>query len=135
MEHRYFLDNDEPDDGPQHYIIIQGFQNLQFLLMLGKLRIDISAVIMISYEKNESFLKQDVTESEKEPSETPEATAVEDDNQQKEETDKGLENFWKYLEPVLNSGKPGSKLFDIARLQYTVKEAILPQDWDNYDMK
>ncbi|XP_048397433.1 sperm-associated antigen 17 isoform X3 [Stegostoma tigrinum] len=127
--------NDEPDDGPQHYIIIQGFQNLQFLLMLGKLGIDISAVIMISYEKDESFLKQDVTESEKEPSETPEATAVEEDNQQKEEAVKGLENFWKYLEPVLNSGKPGSKLFDIARLQYTVKEAILPQDWENYDMK
>ncbi|XP_043556897.1 sperm-associated antigen 17 [Chiloscyllium plagiosum] len=127
--------NDEPDDGPQRYIIIQGFQNLQLLLMLGELGIDISAVIMISYEKDESFLKQDVTESEKEPSETPQATAVEEENQQKEEADKGLEKFWKYLEPVLNSGKPGSKLFDIARLQYTVKEAILPQDWDNYDMK
>ncbi|XP_072369842.1 sperm-associated antigen 17 [Scyliorhinus torazame] len=125
--------NDEPDDGPQHYIIIQGFQNLQFLLMLGELGIHISAVIMISYEKNESFLKVDAVESEVDHSESFEA--VEAEKKQKEDANKSLENFWKYLEPVLNSGKHGSKLFDIARLRYTVKEAILPQDWDNDDMK
>ncbi|XP_067896893.1 sperm-associated antigen 17 isoform X3 [Heterodontus francisci] len=125
--------NDEPDDGPQHYIIIQGFQNLQFLLMLGELGINISAVIMISYEKNESFLKEDATESEIDLFQPPEAIEVE--KKQKEEANKSLENFWKYLDPVLSSGKPGSKLFDIARLQYTVKEAILPQDWNNDEMK
>ncbi|XP_067849079.1 sperm-associated antigen 17 isoform X2 [Heptranchias perlo] len=125
--------NDEPDDGPQHYIIIQGFQNLQFLLMLGELGINISAVIKISYEKNESFLKQDPAEPEMNLPQPPEA--IEAEKLQKEEANKSLKNFWKYLEPVLNSGKPGSKLFDIARLQYTVKEAILPQDWNNNDMK
>ncbi|XP_078415737.1 sperm-associated antigen 17 [Cetorhinus maximus] len=125
--------NDEPDDGPQRYIIIQGFQNLKFLLMLEKLRINISAVIMVSYEKNESFLKVDAAEPEIHHSESLEA--IETEKKQKEEANKSLENFWKYLEPVLSSGRSGSKLFDIARLQYTVKEAILPQDWDNDDMK
>ncbi|XP_078088010.1 sperm-associated antigen 17 [Mustelus asterias] len=124
---------DEPDDGPQRYIIIQGFQNLQFLLMLGELGINISAVIMISYEKNESFLKVDAVESEVDHHESLEG--IEPEKKQKEDANKSLENFWKYLEPVLSSGKPGSKLFDIARLRYTVKEAILPQDWDNDDMK
>uniref|UniRef100_UPI00398EE5F6 sperm-associated antigen 17 isoform X2 n=1 Tax=Pristiophorus japonicus TaxID=55135 RepID=UPI00398EE5F6 len=127
--------NDEPDDGPQHYIIIQGFQNLQFLLMLGELGIDISAVIRISYEKNESFQKQDPVEPEIDLSQSSEVAAIEAVRLQKVEANKSLETFWKYLEQVLNSGKPGSKLFDIARLQYTVKETILPQDWNNDDMK
>ncbi|XP_078265211.1 sperm-associated antigen 17-like isoform X3 [Rhinoraja longicauda] len=119
--------NDEPDDGPHRYIIIQGFQNLQLLLLLGELGIDISAVIKLSYERNKIPPKMDVSEAEEQPSETPEATEAE--IEQKEKATRSLELFWKYLEPVLNSGKLGSKLFDIARLQYTVREEMLPEDW------
>ncbi|XP_072116435.1 sperm-associated antigen 17 isoform X3 [Mobula birostris] len=121
--------NDEPDDGPQHYIIIQGFQNLQFLLMLEELGIKISAVIRISYETNKNIVQLHTAESEMQPPQTPKATEAE--KQQKEAAIKSLELFWKYLEPVLNSGKPGSKLFDIARLQYTVKESMLPEEWND----
>ncbi|XP_059824386.1 sperm-associated antigen 17 isoform X2 [Hypanus sabinus] len=121
--------NDEPDDGPQHYIIIQGFQNLQFLLMLGELGINISAVIRISYEMNKNIVQLDIDESEMQPPHSPEATEAE--KQQKEAAIKSLELFWKYLDPVLNSGKPGSKLFDIAKLQYTVRESMLPEEWND----
>lgn len=56
--------NDEPDDGPHRYIIIQGFQNLQLLLLLGELGIDISAVIKIRYERNKNPPKTDIIEPE-----------------------------------------------------------------------
>lgn len=45
-----------------------------------------------------------------------------------------LETFWKYLEPILNSGKHGSTLFDVARLHHVVKENTFPPDWTNSDM-
>ncbi|XP_035170473.1 sperm-associated antigen 17 isoform X2 [Oxyura jamaicensis] len=42
--------------------------------------------------------------------------------------------FWKYLEPVLNSGKHGSSLFDVARLHHLVKENAFPSDWSDREM-
>ncbi|XP_069744518.1 sperm-associated antigen 17 isoform X3 [Narcine bancroftii] len=120
--------NDEPDDGPQHYIIIQGFQNLQFILLLGELGINISAVIKISCE-SKNLLKPDPAKSELQHTQTPEA--IEGEREQKEAAIKNLEFFWKYLDPVLNSGKPASKLFDVATLQYTVKEDMIPGDWND----
>lgn len=119
--------NDEPDDGPHRYIIIQGFQNLQLLLLLGELGIDISAVIKIRYERNKNPPKTDIIEPEEQIPEILEVTEAE--IEQKEKAIKSLEFFWNYLEPVLNSGILGSKLFDIARLQCTVREDMLPEDW------
>lgn len=36
--------------------------------------------------------------------------------------------FWKHLDQVLNSGNMGSRLSDVARLNYSVKIHLLPQD-------
>lgn len=52
----------------------------------------------------------------------------------KEKNVKDLEIFWKYLDAILNSGKPGSNLFQIARLHHLVQKAIFPADWTNDDM-
>lgn len=54
---------------------------------------------------------------------------VEAEKRKEDEANKELETFWKFLEPVLNSGKQGSSLFDVARLQYLVKESDFPPDW------
>uniref|UniRef100_A0A4W3H172 Sperm associated antigen 17 n=1 Tax=Callorhinchus milii TaxID=7868 RepID=A0A4W3H172_CALMI len=116
--------DDEPDDGPQHYIIIIGFHQLQLLFILAELGINITAIIKISSESSEVLPKQDsVLESDREA-----------EKLKKEKVTNDLNIFWKYLEPVLNNDKHEFKLFDVARLQYTVKESISPQDWTNNEM-
>uniref|UniRef100_A0A4W3H185 Sperm associated antigen 17 n=1 Tax=Callorhinchus milii TaxID=7868 RepID=A0A4W3H185_CALMI len=109
--------DDEPDDGPQHYIIIIGFHQLQLLFILAELGINITAIIKISSETNDAEVQQREAEKLK-----------------KEKVTNDLNIFWKYLEPVLNNDKHEFKLFDVARLQYTVKESISPQDWTNNEM-
>jgi len=41
--------------------------------------------------------------------------------------------FWEMLDHVLNSGNMGSRLRDVARLNYSVKIHLLPQDKDNVE--
>ncbi|XP_009948670.1 PREDICTED: sperm-associated antigen 17, partial [Leptosomus discolor] len=125
--------DDEPDDGAHHYFIILGFHNPQLLPVMSDLGINISSVIRISSEnykplqtyleatklQGESFLSPEVLEAEK---------------RKKDEVIRDLERFWKYLEPVLNSGKHGSSLFDVARLHHLVKESAFPPDWSDREM-
>lgn len=56
---------------------------------------------------------------------------AEAEKRKEDEANKNLETFWKFLEPVLNSGKQGSSLFDVARLHYLVKESDFPPDWSD----
>ncbi|KAM6417208.1 LOW QUALITY PROTEIN: sperm-associated antigen 17 [Pluvialis apricaria] len=125
--------DDEPDDGAHHYFIILDFHDPQLLPVMSELGINISSVIRISSEnykplqtyleatklQGESLLSPKVAEAEK---------------RQKDEAIKDLETFWKYLEPVLNSGKHGSSLFDIARLHHLVKESAFPPDWSDREV-
>nr|XP_033797404.1 sperm-associated antigen 17 isoform X2 [Geotrypetes seraphini] len=115
-----FVD-DEPDDGPDHYIIILGFRNPQILPLLVDLGINVSTVIKISSESYKVFATY------QELSVLPEET----EKQRKQKVTKDLEIFWKYLDPILNSGKPESKLFDIARLHHVLKEENIPKTWHN----
>ncbi|CAH2218700.1 Hypothetical predicted protein [Pelobates cultripes] len=55
-------------------------------------------------------------------------TIIEMENQRKKTVDKSLEVFWKYLEPILNSDRPGSKLSEVARLQCSIKEHVCLPD-------
>lgn len=59
---------------------------------------------------------------------------VEAEKRKEDEANKDLETFWKFLEPVLNSGRHGSSLFDVARLHYLVKESDFPPDWSDGEM-
>ncbi|XP_040450924.1 sperm-associated antigen 17 [Falco naumanni] len=130
-EDRYI--DDEPDDGAHHYFIILDFHNPQLLAVMSDLGIKISSVIRISSEnykplqtyleatklQGESLLSPEVAEAEK---------------RKKDEAVGDLKTFWKYLEPVLNSGKLGSSLFDVARLHHLVKETAFPTDWSDREM-
>ncbi|XP_053144470.1 sperm-associated antigen 17 isoform X2 [Hemicordylus capensis] len=125
--------DDEPDDGAQFYFIISGFHYPQLLPILSELGINVGSIIKISsdnYEPLQSFLE--ATKPQEEPLLTPEV--VEAEKKKKEKVAKDLHIFWKYLEPILNNGKPGSNLFQIARLHHLVRESIFPADWTNSDM-
>ncbi|KAM6093522.1 sperm-associated antigen 17 [Chlamydotis macqueenii] len=125
--------DDEPDDGAHHYFIILDFHNPQLLPVMSELGINISSVIRISsenYKPLQTYLE--ATELEKESLLSPEVEEAE--KRKKEEAIKSLETFWKYLELVLNSGKHGSSLFDVARLHHVVKESAFPPDWSDREM-
>ncbi|XP_034266923.1 sperm-associated antigen 17 isoform X2 [Pantherophis guttatus] len=125
-----FID-DEPDDGSQYYFIITGFYNPQLLPILSDLGINIGSIIQISsdnYEPLQTYLETTTLQEE------PSLASEESENKKKQKADKDLETFWKYVEPILNNGKPGSNIFQIARLHHKVQESSFPVDWSNNDL-
>ncbi|OXB68933.1 hypothetical protein ASZ78_005370 [Callipepla squamata] len=131
-EYRYIAD-DEPDDGAHYYFIILGFYNLQLLPVMSELGVNISSVIRISsenYEPLQAYLEAARFQEESLLS----PKDLEAKKIKKDESIKDLETFWKYLEPVLNSGKHGSRLFDVARLHHLVKENVFPSDWSDREI-
>ncbi|KAF2981635.1 hypothetical protein EK904_001097, partial [Melospiza melodia maxima] len=125
--------DDEPDDGAHYYVIILGFPNLQLLPVLIELGINISSVIQISSENYKPLqIYLEATKLQKQSSLSLED--IEAEKRKEDEAKKDLETFWKFLEPVLSSGKHGSSLFDVARLHYLVKESDFPPDWTDREM-
>ncbi|EGW05815.1 Sperm-associated antigen 17 [Cricetulus griseus] len=125
--------DDEPDDGAQHYIIVVGFNNPQLLAIMTELGISIASVIKISsenYEPLQTYLE--AVRQQQEAILQPEEIEAEELKTQR--SIKELENFWKYLEPILNNEKPETNLFDVARLHYTVNMAYFPSDWSDHEM-
>ncbi|KAG8130183.1 hypothetical protein E2320_016840 [Naja naja] len=125
-----FID-DEPDDGAQYYFIITGFHNPQLLPILSDLGINIGSIIQISsdnYEPLQTYLETTTLQEE------PSLASEESENKKRQKADKDLETFWKYVEPILNNGKPGSNIFQIARLYHKVQESSFPVDWSNNDL-
>ncbi|KAM4700698.1 sperm-associated antigen 17 [Discoglossus pictus] len=119
--------DDEPDDGAQHYIIVLGFYQPQILALLADLGVSVSSVIRISSQNYETL-----PDNKMEILLAPEV--VEAENQRKQMVKKSLETFWKYLEPILNSGKAGSVLFQVVRLQHVVNESVYPASWTDGEM-
>ncbi|RXM33918.1 Sperm-associated antigen 17 [Acipenser ruthenus] len=126
--------DDEPDDGPHHYILVVGFHHPQLLVMLAELGVYVSNVIKITSESYESLLTHEESMSilQADSKLVPEVLEAQKLNKEKET--KSLKMFWKYLEPVLKNNKFDSQLSDTARLHYVVKESILPQEWNNNAM-
>ncbi|XP_061425540.1 sperm-associated antigen 17 isoform X4 [Lethenteron reissneri] len=104
-EVKSFID-DEPDDGPQHYVFLMGFLQPQLLPMLKELGVTVSAVICVSSQ----------TYAEDKPEELL-AGRVEE-----------LQAFWRCLSPVLEGVGHGYSLDTVARLKYTVHDSLLPED-------
>ncbi|XP_009328452.1 PREDICTED: sperm-associated antigen 17 [Pygoscelis adeliae] len=125
--------DDEPDDGAHHYFIILDFHNPQLLPVMSELGINITSVIRISSE-NYKLLPMYLEASKLQEQSLLSPEVVEAEKRKKDEAIKDLETFWKYLEPVLNSGKHGSSLFDVATLHHLVKESAFPPDWSDREM-
>ncbi|XP_041115927.1 sperm-associated antigen 17 [Polyodon spathula] len=126
--------DDEPDDGPHHYILVVGFHHPQLLVMLAELGVYVSNVIKITSESYESLLTHEESMNILQADSKLVPEVIEAQKLHKEKEAKSLKMFWKYLEPVLKNNKFDSQLADTARLHYVVKESILPQEWNNNAM-
>ncbi|XP_077080311.1 sperm-associated antigen 17 [Siphateles boraxobius] len=119
--------DDEPDDGPEHYILIVGFYQPHLIYALDSLGIHVSNVIKLNLEREDESEATTETAAD-ENHQSPEDQEVEILKQRRQQE---LDVFWEQLDQVLNSGNMGSRLSDVARLNYSVKNHLLPQDKDN----
>lgn len=46
----YFID-DEPDDGPEHYILVQGFNDAKLIAALADIGVNVNSVIRLSSQE------------------------------------------------------------------------------------
>ncbi|XP_055012804.1 sperm-associated antigen 17 [Boleophthalmus pectinirostris] len=110
--------DDEPDDGPQHYILIVGFYHPHLFRALDSIGVQISNVIKLSQETKE----QQTTQSNKETEDIPiKDTENEDEvcRMRLAAQTKRLDDFWSGLRSHLDGGPPHSKLHDVAELSYS----------------
>ncbi|XP_056585787.1 sperm-associated antigen 17 isoform X4 [Triplophysa dalaica] len=119
--------DDEPDDGPQHYILMMGFYQPHLISALNSLGVHVSNVIKLGLEKEDKLEAFEETKAE-ENHNSPEDQEVDFLKQKRQQE---LDVFWKQLDQVLNSGSKGSRLFDAAILKYNVKGHLLPEDTGN----
>lgn len=74
---KHVYPDDEPDDGPQHYILIVGFYEPLLISVLDSMGIHVSNVIKLSLQRDEQ-------------SEAPEVTQAEENHQSNEDQGKIL---------------------------------------------
>ncbi|KAF7650798.1 hypothetical protein LDENG_00120320 [Lucifuga dentata] len=127
-----FID-DEPDDGPQHYVLLLGFYQPRLVSALDAIGVHVANVIKVCSDHTHT------SEGQQQEQHTPEG------NQQSQRASLALEAegeiprdlqlaaqirklmfFWSGLRPVLDSAPLDSKLHDTAQLIYTVSPQPLP---------
>ncbi|XP_067270329.1 sperm-associated antigen 17 isoform X2 [Pseudorasbora parva] len=119
--------DDEPDDGPEHYILIVGFYQPCLISALDSLAIHVSNVIKLNLDREDQ--SEATTETVAgENHHSPEDQEVETLKQRRQGE---RDVFWEQLDQVLNSGNMGSRLSNVARLNYSLNIHLLPQDKDN----
>ncbi|XP_063954686.1 sperm-associated antigen 17-like isoform X2 [Lytechinus pictus] len=120
--------DDEPDDGPQHYVIIEGFDQAPLLSLLTDLGINVNCIIRLQAEDYSLFEKRRREEEEEMDEDDRPPEVIEEEKKKREAAKEKLEKFWLQHEPLLKKASKSSKLQDIARLTYTVKNQIIPDD-------
>ncbi|XP_037391508.1 sperm-associated antigen 17 isoform X1 [Pygocentrus nattereri] len=106
--------DDEPDDGPQLYVLMTGFHQPQLISALDSLGVHVSTVIRLTSHRPHS----------------PPPTVEEQDSATLR-SGQELDVFWSQLDRVLNSGVVGSKLQDVVKLDYSVEQSRLSNDSDS----
>ncbi|GAA6068186.1 sperm-associated antigen 17 isoform X1, partial [Tachysurus ichikawai] len=113
--------DDEPDDGPQHYVLMTGFHQPSLISALDSVGVHVSNVIRLKSDRSHSSLmpleeeRTDMSEEQEFP------TGVLDLQQE-------LSVFWDQLDGVLNSAGFLSRMSDIAQLDYRVDQNLLSRD-------
>ncbi|XP_043953530.1 sperm-associated antigen 17 isoform X2 [Gambusia affinis] len=113
--------DDEPEDGPQHYILIVGFYQPNLIGVLNTIGVHVANVIKlcskhkeVSPEPVELNVQEEAEQSSPVvPAEVPEST-------------RKLNLFWTHLRSALDRGPPDSKLYDVIQLNYIVPDLTLP---------
>ncbi|XP_045065575.1 sperm-associated antigen 17 isoform X3 [Coregonus clupeaformis] len=122
--------DDEPDDGPQHYVLVVGFQQAQLVSVLDSLGVHVSNVIKLTSQRPDRP-EGSLEGSDAKPLDRAKCCCCVPVDAEANIRRRQREQFWGQLEGVLNSGSALSKLFDVARLSLTAKEILSPQDKDN----
>ncbi|KAM3590203.1 uncharacterized protein V6R79_005781 [Siganus canaliculatus] len=115
-----FID-DEPEDGPQHYILVLGFYQPQLIGALDTIGVHVANVIKLCSEhiqSNSDGQEEHTHEGSHQSPRASPALDAETENEGRIELVRKLDKFWTGLRPVLDSGRPASKLHDTVELSY-----------------
>ncbi|XP_062413021.1 sperm-associated antigen 17 isoform X2 [Sardina pilchardus] len=110
--------DDEPEDGPQLYVLLLGFNQTMLLSALDSIGVHVSNIIRLSSQNREYCDGATLSSSGAEEGQTV---------MQKE-----LNNFWTHLEEVFLSGCNQSRLFDVVCLNCILENNLCP-DQDNVE--
>ncbi|PIK56988.1 putative sperm-associated antigen 17-like isoform X3 [Apostichopus japonicus] len=129
-ENKYI--DDEPDDGPQHYILLYGFLDAPLLVLLSDLGINVNCILRFTCEDYSLFQKRKAIKEEEEEEDFQKPPEVLEAEQKAEaKSREELEKFWKQYEPLLKRAPKGSSLHDIARIKYIVKNDMVPEEYED----
>ncbi|XP_061664678.1 sperm-associated antigen 17 isoform X2 [Syngnathoides biaculeatus] len=116
--------NDEPTDGPQHYVLLLGFHQPHLVGTLDAAGVHVANVIRLSAPHAPC-----VQDPEEDQEEDAEANADEmAAREAKEAQAKVLDCFWAALRQVIDNGGPNSRLHNVAQLEYAVPDSLTPFD-------
>ncbi|XP_077400541.1 sperm-associated antigen 17 [Vanacampus margaritifer] len=116
--------NDEPADGPQHYVLLVGFHQPRLVGTLDGAGVHVDNVIRLS--GTHAPCDEDLPEQDEEISE-PSADEIAAEEAQAAQA-KVLDNFWSALRQVLDNGGANSRLHNVAQLEYSVPDSLMPFD-------
>ncbi|XP_074555058.1 sperm-associated antigen 17 [Halichoeres trimaculatus] len=123
VESPTFID-DEPEDGPQHYILVLGFHQPHLIKELDFINVHIANVIKLCSDHaqtSEELQEKDTCDRQEESMRLdPEAESIKATEARK------FDLFWSSLRPVLDRGPPESRLHDVVQLSYTVQDWVPP---------
>ncbi|XP_042368348.1 sperm-associated antigen 17 [Plectropomus leopardus] len=124
-----FID-DEPQDGPQHYILLLGFYQPHLVGALDTIGVHVVNVIKLCSEQTQTSDRQQQQPSCEGNEHSLRATPVLDAEfhgyVEVAAQARKMELFWSGLRPVLDSGPPESKLHDVVQLSSTVPDLQPP---------
>ncbi|XP_030578529.1 sperm-associated antigen 17 [Archocentrus centrarchus] len=114
--------DDEPEWGPQHYILLLGFYQPHLIAGLDAIGVHVSHVIKLCLERPQNIEgQQDRDSCEGNVQRLGDSPVLDAEAVQARK----LDRFWSGLRPVLDSGPPDSKLHDVVQLSYTVPDFML----------
>ncbi|XP_008296225.1 sperm-associated antigen 17 [Stegastes partitus] len=114
--------DDEPDHGPQHYVLLLGFYQPHLIRALDVIGVHVASVIKLCSEHPQTLSGHEEQHSCEGKEESLRASSVLEQAVQSKKVDL----FWSGLRPVLDSGPPDSRLYDVVQLSYTVPDLLLP---------
>ncbi|XP_029944295.1 sperm-associated antigen 17 [Salarias fasciatus] len=123
--------DDEPDDGPQRYILLLGFYQPQLIGLLDAMGVHVAHVIQLCSEQTESSEEQQDQQGCETGEQSLSAASALDtekviDSSQLAVQARNLDLFWSNLRPLLDAGPLNSKLHDVVQLSYTASDVSLP---------
>lgn len=127
--------DDEPDDGPNQYILIYGFQLPYIYQLLDEQGIPVEGMIRIRSQEYPKREIQNMDEFKKDQEEIPSERVDDVAETLLLEQKTKLRKFWHDFQIVIEQVPSSSNVHDLARMDYVVKNMILPKDPFDADKK